>query len=423
MAQYPAAVYVSRINPLTAGQLGGTYTNNATYSHASVHKEDEAEIVAIQTYLGTNATQTTPTATNSVLNSTSATVAAWTASPTFEDLTLTDDLIVGNNVTIQAGGILAIYDSGDDDWGQLYHDGSHFYIENPSSSVGDIILDNNVVASGIVRAGDGNTFQVRDSTGADMLSFSHDGTDAIIQGTTSVLMKDSSGDNFVYFRDGVNEDIRFYRNFFTYPHGATESVIRAYDNVPNKYIDIYHDATAGRLRVSAGNFVINTATYITGSLFGNSDGTYNLGGSGTRWNTVYATNGTINTSDEREKENIIDTPLGLDFISRLRPVQAKWKDFETEVPETNSDGEMIFDEDNKPVMKTEMYTHKRNHQFLIAQQVKVVMDELGIESNDFAGYIYDEEADKYGLRYTEFIGPIIKALQELNVKVEALENV
>ena len=77
------------------------------------------------------------------------------------------------------------------------------------------------------------------------------------------------------------------------------------------------------------------------------------------------------------------------------------------------------------VTYTERKTYKRKHHGLIAQEVKSVMDELGVDTNDFAGYVdanISGDVDKLFLRYTEFIAPMIKAIQELSAKVEALEN-
>ena len=49
----------------------------------------------------------------------------------------------------------------------------------------------------------------------------------------------------------------------------------------------------------------------------------------------------------------------------------------------------------------------RRHYSLIAQEVKALLG-----TQDFAGYIYDEDADIHALRLSEFIAPLIKALQE-----------
>jgi hypothetical protein len=127
-----------------------------------------------------------------------------------------------------------------------------------------------------------------------------------------------------------------------------------------------------------------------------------LGKSGNVWKDVWATDTTINTSDERKKENIITSDLGLDFINELIPRSFKYKDYE---------GDELLPDGTSTVHVSNTYV--RTHYGLIAQEVKQTMDSLGIDSTAFAGYIYDEENDFYGLRLGEFISPIIKAVQEL----------
>ena len=48
------------------------------------------------------------------------------------------------------------------------------------------------------------------------------------------------------------------------------------------------------------------------------------GASDARWGTVYASNGSINTSDRNEKNSILEADLGLDFINELTPVSFKF---------------------------------------------------------------------------------------------------
>lgn len=129
----------------------------------------------------------------------------------------------------------------------------------------------------------------------------------------------------------------------------------------------------------------------------NIDNTYDLGAAAYRWDDIYATNGTIQTSDERQKTAIANSDLGLDFIRALRPVRYVWR-------------------------STEEKTYSRPHYGLVAQEVQSAMKTLGIA--DFAGFIHSktEESDAYGLRYTEFIAPIIAAIQELATEVTALKQ-
>ena len=118
------------------------------------------------------------------------------------------------------------------------------------------------------------------------------------------------------------------------------------------------------------------------------------GGENNRWDNVYATNGTIQTSDKREKTNITPTLLGLDFINDLNPVSYKWK--------------------KKP--------QRPMHYGLIAQEVLETLKEHGIESRDEFGGITGDEKGLYGAKYEEFTAILIKAVQELSEKVKKLEE-
>jgi hypothetical protein len=53
--------------------------------------------------------------------------------------------------------------------------------------------------------------------------------------------------------------------------------------------------------------------------------------------------------------------------------------------------------------------------------VEQVLLNAGLTTKDFAGFIRESKRDRYGLRYTEFIAPMIKAIQELSAKVTQLE--
>ena len=128
-----------------------------------------------------------------------------------------------------------------------------------------------------------------------------------------------------------------------------------------------------------------------GHLLGGSDNTFNLGEGSTRWGTVFAATGTINTSDKNEKNTIIESDLGLDFVNKLKPVSYKW---------------------NKDDDKT--------HYGLIVQDIEETITSLGKSVQDF-GSIYKPKNAPMGLNYSELFAPLIKAVQELSAKVAALE--
>ena len=185
---------------------------------------------------------------------------------------------------------------------------------------------------------------------------------------------------------------------------STGSSDRAFD-----FYDLV--AAANRMRITSAG---NTQPGI--------DNAYSLGVSGTRWSAVWAANGTIQTSDEREKKDIVECDLGLDFVSKLRPVSYKWivgKNVATSEIVKDEEGNPILDEDGKE--KTESIITpiegKRTHYGLIAQEVEALLD-----GKDFGGFIHDEETDIKGLRYDQFVPLLIKSIQELQAKIVTLES-
>jgi hypothetical protein len=158
----------------------------------------------------------------------------------------------------------------------------------------------------------------------------------------------------------------------------------------------------------------------TSSWFPFSDVSYNLGSSTYKWNNIYNRVSTINTSDQREKKDILPSDLGLAFINDLNPVSYRFIVGQNkEVLDEN--GDKVLDEDGKPTYVAEPGV--RYHYGLVSQEVKQAID-LHTQK-DFAGWILYDPADPdsgQGLRYGEFIAPLIKAVQELSTRVALLEQ-
>ncbi|RYX80068.1 tail fiber domain-containing protein, partial [bacterium] len=96
-------------------------------------------------------------------------------------------------------------------------------------------------------------------------------------------------------------------------------------------------SAADRMRIDQyGNVGIGTTApayklQVAGIIAPTADGTYDLGATGFRFNTLYAVNGTVNTSDVRQKRLIENSDLGLEFVNTLRPVSYKWKVGDNEI--------------------------------------------------------------------------------------------
>ena len=106
---------------------------------------------------------------------------------------------------------------------------------------------------------------------------------------------------------------------------------------------------------------------------------------------------------------------------KLKDVDEKWGTrTSTELDENGERYEVEND-----ILLQPAISHSRKHQGLIAQEVKAVLDDIGMDAADFGGYVdanISGGADKLALRYRQFIAPLIKAVQELTARIEELEN-
>jgi hypothetical protein len=93
---------------------------------------------------------------------------------------------------------------------------------------------------------------------------------------------------------------------------------------------IYRTTTADAMYFAAGGAwkmgVTTTGVTINTHLLPATNNSFNIGSGSLLWNTIYATNGTINTSDINLKKNIKDLSYGVDDILKINPISFNWKD-------------------------------------------------------------------------------------------------
>jgi hypothetical protein len=147
--------------------------------------------------------------------------------------------------------------------------------------------------------------------------------------------------------------------------------------------------------------------------------------------TVYAQQAIQLRSDVRDKTDIRDTALGLDFINKLRPVDYKWDRrsayyvYETKVERVETEEGVVEHEYPSLVRRdTPDGTHKgkRYHHGLIAQEVEEVIKETGVDFGGFQDHKINGGNDVLSIGYEELIAPLIKAVQELSAEVKALKE-
>jgi hypothetical protein len=100
-------------------------------------------------------------------------------------------------------------------------------------------------------------------------------------------------------------------------------------------------------------------------------------------------------SDARDKKEIEELPVGLDFVKGLKPVKFLWND---------------RDEEGKHDIKDFGF---------IAQDLKKSQEDANLA--DTLKLVYEENPEKLEASYGKLIPILVKAIQELTAKVEALE--
>jgi len=131
-----------------------------------------------------------------------------------------------------------------------------------------------------------------------------------------------------------------------------------------------------------------------------------LGGSSKRWTAVWATNGTIQTSDMKLKKDVVELKYGLKEVMKLNPISYKWKNNsigKTAIPDQLQETKLGFS----------------------AQQLLDVLPEV-VETHSW--YPKDEEGnferkqnENLGVRYAEITPVIVKAIQEQQEQIESLK--
>jgi hypothetical protein len=172
-------------------------------------------------------------------------------------------------------------------------------------------------------------------------------------------------------------------------------------HITNSGAYMKYDGTSNQIGATASGVGVTAkgTNYYFGStaLYPETSGSRYLGLSANRWNTVYISSGTIQTSDRNQKNSIESLPDK--YIALFDNLEAKRYKM--------NDG-----------------TSGRYHVGFIAQDVEEAMAVVGIDSQDFGGFVKDKDENDNGtymLRYDEFIGILTAKIKQLESRIEQLE--
>ena len=280
------------------------------------------------------------------------------------------------------------------------------HVKKSGDAMTGALTNIDVNGSELVLDADGDTSITADTD--DQIDFKTGGTDRVtIDSSGNLLVGKTSqglGNSGVELREGSASG--FTRNNTVMDlnrTGTSGQILRfRYDGTTEGSISVDGDilkifATKSTANCGLGFFSNNTIRPV-GNNGSEADNEVDLGHSSTRFDDIRATNGSIVTSDKNEKNTITDSDLGLDFVNRLSPKSYKFNN------------------------KT------RTHYGLIAQDVETVLGYVKKDASQFAGFCKDDISEKqdgseyrYGLRYHEFISPMIQAIKDLKEEVDTLK--
>ena len=269
---------------------------------------------------------------------------------------------------------------------QLYHDGTSSFIDTATSH--DLYI----------RSTQGNRLRLEPRSGENGIQVIADGAVELYHDNSKKFETDANGIHVttnVHLPDngvlelGDDTDL-------TITHSGSDFTLT--NNTGNLIIGSNSGTGVGEGQIvfKSGNNNTRWSISSGGDFKPASNNAFAIGSSSYRVSVIYA-NTALNTSDKTLKNTITTSDLGLDFINKLKPVSYKWNQYEGEIPDT------------------------RTHYGLIAQDVEEVIISSGKTLNDFGGVDKPEEGCM-GIAYSQFVSPLIKAVQELSAEVETLKT-
>jgi hypothetical protein len=222
-----------------------------------------------------------------------------------------------------------------------------------------------------------------------------------LSATTDYIQFFKLASSISYFRIGLSTNRYNSFDCWTEKNIYFNSSTGNFSVVANSQLDLTATLGALTLTTASGDIFINTKNEThfringndkwhirnTGFLMPNEDRVQSIGSADNEVFKIYCY-ALVESSDERLKTDITNINLGLDFVDGLRPISYK-----PSYPDNDISTRFGFS----------------------AQEVKKLLPDDKI----YGIVTYSEDADRYGLVYSQFIPILTKAIQELNDKLDA----
>jgi len=295
---------------------------------------------------------------------------------------------------------------------------------NSNTAIGAFSMENNTTGAANTAVGEGAL--LNNTTGSSNVAigytalFDYTGSNTVAVGYASLANATGGNNTGLGHQTGENITSGTYNTCVGSNAGNTMTS-------PTYNTLVGYNAGQGSYPLTTGSSctMVGALARPSGTL-GNANGEnvfgFNMSASGTNTTTLgsggsglYASHGSnswTSISDERYKKDIVDSEVGLSFINDLRPRNFKWKTC-GEVPSDTPRYEENSDELINPNLTGVM------HGF-IAQEVKAVIDNHSEVPNNQLIWKQDPDGIQ-GLAEGELVPVLVKAVQELSAKNDALE--
>ncbi len=186
----------------------------------------------------------------------------------------------------------------------------------------------------------------------------------------------------------------------------------------NDFNNGYNNVFVGANTDVNGAGLFNIIAMVQGTIVTSGSSTARFGNSATVSYGGWA--GWSNISDGRFKKDVEENVPGIDFINKLRPVTYHLAATELDAFLHKNDTSKISPNAKQLHEQALNDKEKIRYSGFVAQEVEAAAKALGF---DFSGIdAAKNENDTYGLRYAEFVVPLVKAVQELSKQNDELKK-
>lgn len=233
------------------------------------------------------------------------------------------------------------------------------------------------------------------------------------RGTSDVMLDVSN--SWIYMGDTTTQRWEINKSGIYYQSGRYQQ----WSGIPNAKYKVYDWATS-TLSTNDKNLILKTNLvtlklgYETNCFYPDSDSTM-LGTSNHLWSTVYAVNGTINTSDAKEKDVLGPIDYAHDLIMSLSPKAYMWKNGDHRRTRMGFLAQDVADTCNS-----------LNKNLALVTASYIGDPSLGEEDpllhTDYFGEKVDDNKLRWGLSYHELVAPMVQVIQDQDKEIKQLRQ-